>query len=99
MSTFFKVQTGQNRRNEGVLAIDSRVGDVKSLISVKSIGFYIVSLVGKVIIKVPFNSQNYGAFLKLHISQRLPFQQHFRECHRKNILTYFQALCRTPLDQ
>ena len=49
MSTFFKVQMGQNRVITGVSAVDPTVRVVKRLISVKTIGFYIVSLVGKVI--------------------------------------------------
>ena len=51
MSTFFKVQMGQNRVITGVSAVDPTVRVVKRLISVKTIGFYIVSPVGKVIIK------------------------------------------------
>ena len=51
MSTFFKVQMGQNRVITGVSAVDPTVRVVKRLISVKTIGFYIVSLVGKVIFK------------------------------------------------
>ena len=50
MSTFFKVQIGQNRVITGVSAVDPTVRVVKRLISVKTIGFYIVSPVGKVII-------------------------------------------------
>ena len=50
MSTFFKVQMGQNRVITGVSAVDPTVRVVKRLISVKTIGFYIVSPVGKVII-------------------------------------------------
>ena len=49
MSTFFKVQMGQNRVITGVSAVDPTVRVVKRLISVKTIGFYIVSPVGKVI--------------------------------------------------
>ena len=52
MSTFFKVQMGQNRVITGVSAVDPTVRVVKRLISVKTIGFYIVSPVGKVIINV-----------------------------------------------
>ena len=51
MSTFFKVQMGQNRVITGVSAVDPTVRVVKRLISVKTIGFYIVSPVGKVILK------------------------------------------------
>ena len=50
MSTFFKVQMGQNRVITGVSAVDPTVRVVKRLISVKTIGFYIVSPVGKVIL-------------------------------------------------
>ena len=50
MSTFFKVRTGQNRGITGVSAVDSTVRVGKRIISVKTIGFYIVSPVGKVII-------------------------------------------------
>ena len=53
MSTFFKVQMGQNRVITGVSAVDSTVRVGKRLISVKTIGFYIVSPVGKVIINAP----------------------------------------------
>ena len=52
MSTFFKVQMGQNRVITGVSAVDPTVRVVKRLISVKTIGFYIVSPVGKVIFKL-----------------------------------------------
>ena len=52
MSTFFKVRTGQNRGITGVSAVDSTVRVGKRIISVKTIGFYIVSPVGKVIINV-----------------------------------------------
>ena len=52
MSTFFKVQMGQNRVITGVSAVDPTVRVGKRLISVKTIGFYIVSPVGKVIIKL-----------------------------------------------
>ena len=55
MSTFFKVQMGQNRVITGVSAVDPTVRVVKRLISVKTIGFYIVSPVGKVI----FNSSSH----------------------------------------
>ncbi len=51
MSTFFKVQMGQNRVITGISAVDPTVRVVKRLISVKTIGFYIVSPVGKVIIE------------------------------------------------
>ena len=51
MSTFFKAQMGQNRGITGVSAVDPTVRVVKRLIPVKTIGFYIVSLVGKVIFK------------------------------------------------
>ena len=52
MSTFFKVQMGQNRVITGVSAVDPTVRVVKRLISVKTIGFYIVSPVGKVIVNL-----------------------------------------------
>ena len=52
MSTFFKVQMGQNRVITGVSAVDPTVRVVKRLISVKTIGFYIVSPVGKVIVYI-----------------------------------------------
>ena len=58
MSTFFKVQMGQNRVITGVSAVDPTVRVVKRLISVKTIGFYIVSPVGKVIFKIDTNSGN-----------------------------------------
>ena len=54
MSTFFKVQMGQNRGITGISAVDPTAWVVKRLIPVKTIGFYIVSLVGKVI----FNDYN-----------------------------------------
>ena len=55
MSTFFKAQMGQNRVITGVSAVDPTVRVVKRLISVKTIGFYIVSPVGKVIIENIFS--------------------------------------------
>ena len=55
MSTFFKVQMGQNRVITGASAVDPTVRVVKRLISVKTIGFYIVSPVGKVIINLSVN--------------------------------------------
>ena len=57
MSTFFKVQMGQNRVITGVSAVDPTVRVVKRLISVKTIGFYIVSPVGKVILNSKFFMQ------------------------------------------
>ena len=57
MSTFFKVRMAQNHGITGVSAVDSTVRVGKRLISVKAIGFYIVSPVGKVLIKhtIPFS--------------------------------------------
>ena len=51
MSTFFKVQTGRNRGIMSFLKGDPSDRSPKRIIPVKTIGFYIVLLVGKVIIK------------------------------------------------
>ncbi len=51
MSTFFKVQMSRNRGNTSILEMYLMVCVTKGLVPVKSIGFYLVSLVGKVMIK------------------------------------------------
>ena len=59
MSTFFKVQTGRNRGIMSFLKGDPSDRSPKRIIPVKTIGFYIVLLVGKVI----FNTQGISSVL------------------------------------
>ncbi len=65
MSTYFKVQVSRSHGNTSVLEMYLTVSVTKGLVPVKSIGFYIVSLVGKVIIKSKYILQAHLSHFEL----------------------------------
>jgi hypothetical protein len=89
MSTFFKVQMGQNRVITGISAVDPTVRVVKRLISVKTIGFYIVSPVGKVIFK--YNENNSGA-KKLWNIVAAPFKPEAHHLNKEETVLSFNVM-------